>query len=41
MSALLCVFTSCGTTCLGAVTSLGAGGGGLSGFPGLTSPTTK
>jgi hypothetical protein len=41
MSALLCVFTSCGTSCLGALTSTGGTGGGLGGFPGLTAPTTK
>lgn len=43
MSALLCVFGSCGSPCLGAITSLGSssGGGGLTGFPGLTPPSTK
>jgi len=39
MSALLCVFGSCGSPCLGALTSLGGAGlggagGGLTGFPG-------
>jgi hypothetical protein len=35
MSALLCVLGSCGSPCLGAITSLGGAGGGLTGLTGL------